>query len=194
MRAGFLSVADTAAFIDKGVILLDPCSTLISAGVSLSAGVTLWPSVVIELRDGGEAFIGEGTQLYPGTRIVVDSGKVLVGRNVELGEEGGFTIKAESGNRIEIGDGARLLGGGSLALDNIIGSGAQVLGPIRMQNCNLGAGGTYREPDPDRRGAVLKGSGIARNIDLPAGKVIQAFGIFAEAVVRDQSHFHPKPA
>jgi carbonic anhydrase/acetyltransferase-like protein (isoleucine patch superfamily) len=194
MRAGFLPVADTAALIDRGVIVLDPSSTLVSPGVSLAAGVVLWPSVVIELRDGGEVSIGEGTQLYPGTRIVACGGRIVVGRNVELGEEGGFTIKAESGNRIEIGDGARLLGSCSLMLDNVIGSGAQVLGPIRMQNCKLGAGSTYREPDPDRRGAVLKGSGVARNIDLPAGKVIQAFGIFAEAAVRDQSYFHPKPA
>ncbi|SFB19851.1 hypothetical protein SAMN03159496_02309 [Rhizobium sp. NFR07] len=130
-----------------------------------------------------------------GTRIVAGGGKIIVGRDAEIGEEGGFTIKAECKACVtEIGESARLLGGGSLTLDNTIGSGAQVLGPIRMQNCRLGAGGTYREPDPDLRGAVLKGSGVARNIDLAAGKVIQAFGLFAEAVVRDQSYFHPKPA
>jgi carbonic anhydrase/acetyltransferase-like protein (isoleucine patch superfamily) len=193
-QAGFLSVADTAAFASRGISLLDPHSTLISPGVAIAGGVTLWPCVTLDLRDGGEISIGEGTQLHSGTRIVAHRGRVVIGRDAEIGEEGGFTIKAESeGCVIEIGDGARLLGGGSLMLDNVIGSGAQVLGPIRMQQCALGAGGTHREPDPDRRGAVLKGAGVARNIRLPVGKVVQAFGLFAEAPIRDQSYFHPKP-
>ncbi len=192
-RAGFLSVESTAALAAKGVAVLDPYSTLVSAGVSLAAGVMLWPSVILDARDGGLIFIGEAVQLYPGTRIVATGGKVTIGRNAEIGEEGGFTIKAERpGQMIEIGEGARLLGGGSLTLGNRIGSGAQVLGPIRMQNCVLGDGGTYAEPDPDRRGAVLKGSGVARDIRLPAGKVIQAFGLFSDAPVRDQSYFHPE--
>lgn len=194
-RAGFLSLAETAALIEKGVVVLDPYSTLISPDVILCAGVTLWPSVVLELHDGGHLAVGEGTQLYSNTRIVAKGGKVFVGGDAEIGEEGGFTIKAEGAACvIQVGDGARLLGGGSLTLDNMIGGGAQVLGPIRMQNCRLGAGGTYREPEPERRGAVLKGSGVARNIDLAAGKVIQAFGLFADALVRDQSYFHPRPA
>lgn len=74
-----------------------------------------------------------------------------------------------------------------------MGAGAQVLGPIRMQNCILDAGGTYREPDPDRRGAVLTGCGVARQVNVPTGYVIQAFGLFSEAPMRKQSCFHPKP-
>jgi hypothetical protein len=56
----------------------------------------------------------------------------------------------------------------------------------------LGGGGTYRDPEPDERGGVLKGLGVARNVDVPQGHVIQAFGLFAEAVMRRQSYFHPK--
>jgi len=119
-------------------------------------------------------------------------GMVTVAAEAEIGEEGGFTIKAGAGEIVEIGDGARLLGGGSLTLSNRIGRGAQILGPIRCQNCTLGDGGTYRDPEPDERGGVLKGSGVARNIDIPQGHVIQAFGLFAEAPVRHQSYFHPK--
>ena len=80
-----------------------------------------------------------------------------------------------------------------MTLSNSIGRGAQVLGLIRMQNCSLGGGGTYRDNDPDKRGAVLKGSGVARQIDLPTGMVIQAFGLFSDAPIRTQSYFHPKP-
>jgi hypothetical protein len=117
---------------------------------------------------------------------------VVIGPGAEIGEEGGFTLKASAGDVIEIGAGARLLGGGSLTLSNRIGRGAQILGPIRCQNCTLGAGGSYRDPEPDERGGVLKGSGVARGIEVPQGHVIQAFGLFVDALMRRQSHFHPK--
>jgi hypothetical protein len=117
---------------------------------------------------------------------------VTIGSGAEIGEEGGFTIKAEAQSVIGIGIGARLLGGGSLTLSNAIGNGAQILGSIRCQNCRLGDGGTYHEPDADLRGGVLKGSGVARDLDVPQGHVIQAFGLFAEAPLRRQTFFHPK--
>ncbi len=193
-RLGFLSAAETAALARRGVSIPDPTSVLVSPGVRLGTGTVLWPGVILEARDGGTIVIGDGTQLFPGSRLVASGGSITVGAQVEIGEEGGFTIKAGTGDVIEIGDGARLLGGGSLTLSNRIGRGAQILGPIRCQNCTLGGGGTYRDPEPDGRGAVLKGSGVARHIDVPTGCVIQAFGLFSEGVLRQQSYFHPKPA
>lgn len=189
---GFLSLAETTAVTHCGVLIPDPSSVLISADVQLHDGVTLWPNVILQVSDGGRIAVGSRTNLFPGTRIVATGGMVTIGREVEIGEEGGFTIKAGARDIIEIGDGARLLGGGSLILSNRIGRGAQIVGPIRCQNCTLGDGGTYRDPEPDERGGVLKGSGVARNIDIPKGHVIQAFGLFAEAPVRRQSYFHPK--
>ena len=193
-RAGFLTPGQTAELCATGISIFDPFSTLISAsGVTLSPGVTIWPGVILETDATGEIAIGPNVQLFPGTRIVAKGGRVHIGRDAEIGDEGGFTIKADSENcTIEIGDGARLAGGGSMTLDNKIGNGAQVIGAIRMQNCTLASGGTYREPDADKRGAVLKGSGVARRIDVPTGMVIQAFGLFAEAPLRWQSYFHPK--
>lgn len=193
-RAGFLSVEAVAALADEGVLVLDPFSTLVSPGVALAAGVTLWPGTIVQATEGGEVTVGSGARLFPGTRIVAIGGRVTVGSETEIGEEGGFTIKADHpGCVIEIGNDARLLGGGSLALGNSIGDGAQVLGPIRMQNCRLQAGGSHRDPDPDQRGGVLKGSGVARGLTVPTGMVIQAFGVFSEAPLRPQSFFHPKP-
>lgn len=191
--AGFLPVEAVAALADDGILVLDPFSTLVSPGVTLAAGVTLWPGTIIQATEKGEVTVGSGTRLFPGTRIVAVGARVTIGADTEIGEEGGFTIKADhTDGLIEIGSRVRLLGAGSLALDNHIGDGAQVLGAIRMQNCRLQAGGSHRDPDPDRRGGVLKGSGVARGLTVPTGMVIQAFGLFNEAPLRPQSFFHPK--
>jgi carbonic anhydrase/acetyltransferase-like protein (isoleucine patch superfamily) len=190
---GFLSGAETAALAHRGIVLPAPGSVLVSSHVRLEEGVILWPSVILQAVGDGRIAIGQGTNLFPGTRIVASGGSVTIGAEAEIGEEGGFTVKAGTGETIEIGDQARLLGGGSLTLCNRIGRGAQILGPIRCQNCVLGDGGSHREPEPDERGGVLKGSGVARHVEVPRGHVIQAFGLFADAVMRRQSYFHPKP-
>jgi NDP-sugar pyrophosphorylase family protein len=170
----------------------EPQSVLVSRGVALGEAAVLWPSTILQASGGGRIVIGAGVQLFPGTRIVVSDGSVVIGSGAEIGEEGGFTIKAEAGEAIEIGPGARLLGGGSLTSSNRIGRGAQILGPIRCRDCRLGDGKSYRDSDPDLRGGVLKGSGVARGMDVPQGHVIQAFGLFSEGVLRRQTYFHPK--
>ena len=189
---GFITLEETAALADRGVIVPDPGSTLVSAEVSLGSGVVLWPNTVLQCSAGGVIGIGAGTFIYPGTRIVAQGGRVTIGPGAEIGEEGGFTIHADGGSITHLGSGVRLLGGGSLTGSNTAGDGAQILGPIRCRSCILGGGGTYREPDPDRRGGVLKGSGVARHIEVPQGHVIQSFDVFAEAPIRRQSFFHPK--
>jgi len=189
-RLGFLSREQTAALGQRGILLPDPGSVLVSPGVQVEEDVVLWPNIVLQGSSGGRIAIGRGTNLFPGTRVVVSAGSLTIGAGAEIGEEGGFTIKAGVGDTIAIGDGTRLLGGGSLTMSNQIGRGAQIIGPIRCQNCTLGGGGTYRDPEPDERGGVLKGSGVARGIEVPRGHVIQAFGLFAEAVMRRQSYFH----
>lgn len=189
---GFLSQEETAALARQGILLPDPGSVLISGDVRLEEDVVLWPGIILHISAGGHISIGRGANLFPGTRIVASGGSITIGAETEIGEEGGFTLKAGAGETIAIGDGARLLGGGSLSLSNRIGHGAQVLGPIRCQNCTLGDGGAYRDPEPDERGGVLKGSGVARGVAVPQGHVIQAFGLFSEGTLRRQSYFHPK--
>ena len=153
----------------------------------------MWPGTILQVHGGGRIRIGEGCTLYTATRMVASGGPIDVGAGCKIGEEGGFTLKTERPDQsIHIGNGARLLGGGSLTLDNRLGDGAQILGPIRVQNCILGSGGTYREPEPNLHGGVLKGSGVARGLDVPTGMAIQAFGLFSEALLRQQSWFHPK--
>ncbi len=188
---GFLDVAGTAALAAHGVTVLEPRTTLVAAAALLEAGVVLWPGSIVEIGAGGSIAVGGGTVLFPGARIVALGGQLRIGRDCEIGEEGGFTVKALAGEVIAVGAAARLLGGGSLTGSNELGRGAQVLGPIRIQRCRLGAGGSHAEPDPDRRGGVLKGCGVARDLEVPQGHVIQAFGLFAEAPLRRQSFFHP---
>jgi carbonic anhydrase/acetyltransferase-like protein (isoleucine patch superfamily) len=130
-RLGFLSLAETIALAHRGVLIPDASSVLISADVRLEDGVVLWPSVILQSSDSGRITAGRGTNLFSGTRIVAAGGTITIGMVAEIGEEGGFTIKADMGETIAIGDGARLLGGGSLNLSNRIGRGAQILGPIR---------------------------------------------------------------
>lgn len=190
-KLGFLSVEATMDLASRGITILDPYSTLVSPHAALQNGVVLWPGVVVQSQGGSQVIIASGSVLFPGTRLVATHGSITIGAGVEIGEEGGFTIKVGQGDEIEIGDAARLLGGGSLSLSNRIGEGGQILGPIRCQNCHLEGGGSHRTPVPDERGGVLKGSGVARNITVPKGHVIQAFGLFADAVMRRQSYFHP---
>jgi len=188
-----LTVENMTALARRDIVIPAPYAVLVSPDATLEDGIILWPNTILQIVGNGRISVGKGTVLFPGTRIVVSGGgTVTIGAEAEIGEEGGFTIKAEAGETIAIGDGVRLLGGGSLTRSNRIGRGAQILGPIRCQNCYLGDGDTYRAPEPDERGGVLKGSGVARNVEVPQGHVIQAFGLFADAVMRQQSYFHPK--
>jgi carbonic anhydrase/acetyltransferase-like protein (isoleucine patch superfamily) len=193
LRLGFLTVEQTIALAQQQVTILDPGSTLISSGVVLTAGIVIWPGVTLQCGGEGRIRIGKKTILLSGTRIVAQAGDIAIGDESEIGDEGGFTIQVFAReHRITIGKGARLLGGGSLAQTNDIGDGAQILGPIRAQDIRLGGGGSHRHPEPDERGGVLKGAGVARKLEVPKGRVIQAFGLFAEAPMHPQSFFHPK--
>ncbi len=189
---GFLTVGDVLALRARGITVIDPFSTLVSNRAELAAGVFLWPNVTIIVGETGSVSVGSSTILHSGTRVVAQAGSVFIGSNCEIGEEGGFTFIADNeGDLITVGNNARLNGAGSIARNAQLGDGAQVLGPIRIQQCRLGGGGSFREADPDKRGGVLKGCGIARNLDVPAGMVIQAFGLFGDAPLRHQRDFHP---
>jgi carbonic anhydrase/acetyltransferase-like protein (isoleucine patch superfamily) len=189
---GFMGPEGLAGLTTHGVLILDPFSTLVSPAVEIEAGAVLWPNVTLEAKTGGRIRIGARARLFPGCRLMADGGSILIGSDVKIGDDGGFSAMVRTGETIEIGEHARLTGGGRLSECCSIGAGAQILGRIDVRACRLGAGGDYSEADPDRRGAVLKGSGQARDITLTQGQVIQAFGLFSEAEIRRQSFFHPQ--
>jgi carbonic anhydrase/acetyltransferase-like protein (isoleucine patch superfamily) len=192
LALGFLSVAATSELARAGVRVLDPFSTLVSPGIAIEPDAVLYPNVILEQTQAGRIRIGRGTRLWPGTQMTACGGSILIGQDAEIGEDGGFSFKVGPGESVTIGDRARLTGGGRLSETCSIGAGAQILGRIDVRSCSLEGGGSHREPDPDQRGAVLKGSGQARNIALGQGRVIQSFGLFSPADTRWQSSFHPR--
>jgi hypothetical protein len=186
---GLLTVAELVGLRATGTVVLDPFSVMISAQVTVGCRTIIEPNVQLLCRSGGTFVVGDGNTFHAGTRIEAVDGKIRIGSGNTFGP-GGFTALAATAE-IEIGNGGRYTLNCALSGRCSLGSGSQILGPIAVDSCTLGAGGTHAEPDPDKRGAVLKGSGRARGIALGRGQVIQSFDMFDMADVKLQSHFHP---
>jgi len=191
---GFLPVAATDELGGQGVRVLDPHSTLISSSATFGAGTVIYPGVVISTEQRSRIDIGEGCVLYPGCLLEArDGGRLVIGDDVELGP-GGVTIRAGSQDAIVVDDHARLSGNCELSGGCELGRGAQILGPISARSVRLGGGrGGYRWPNPDERGAVLKGVGLADGITLAQGEVRSCRPSFGDVPTERQSRYHPRP-
>ena len=191
-RLGYLGVNALMALRARGNLILDPYSTLVSVRAAIGSGNVLMPGITLTCAEGAELVIGDGNTLQQGTLIVVDTGAVRIGAGNLLGDAG-LTIRASRADAlIEIGDHGRYQSGVTLIGRCRLGSGSQLLGPIAVESCDLGAGGSFREPDPDLRGGVLKGFGVARGLTVPQGQVVQGHGVFRAEDIKPQSYFHPK--
>jgi len=190
---GFLHIDDLLQDIGSRNTVLDGHSVLISQNVQIGNGNTFYPNVVLEATGAGSITIGDNNVFYPGVYMFCSDGSIVIGSGNEFGS-GGCTIKANmTGATVTIGDNGRYMNGVTIMGKTTLGSGSQVLGFITVQNCMLGEGGDFSEPDPDKRAAVLKGFGIARGITLEAGQVINGAGNFSDANVEWQRSYHPKP-
>jgi len=187
----FLTAEELTETIGERNTILDT-SILIGKNVVVGASNTFYPGVVVEQEGDGKITIGNGNTFYPGTYILSTAGEIIIGNNNEFGPAGA-TIKANTLEaHVAIGDNGRYCDGVSMMGTTTLGAGSQVLGNIIVQNCTLAGGGDFQEPDPDKRAAVLKGFGLARNIALEAGQVINGAGNFADFPVEQQSAYHPK--
>jgi NDP-sugar pyrophosphorylase family protein len=187
---GFLAVAVMLERYASNVIL-DPFSTLISDGVEMGDGNVIYPNVIIEARHNGVMKLGDGNMLFSGTAFLADQGEIRIGDGNEFGD-GGLRLKANmTGASIVIGDGGRYTNGAEVMGKCVLGSGSQILGQIIVQSCNLGAGDGYKGSDPDLRGGLLKGFGLARNLDVKQGEVINGQGTFAQTNIERQANYHP---
>lgn len=170
--------------------ILAPFATLISRGVVIGKNNTIYPNVVIERADDGRIEIGDNNTIFPGAHILSSAGVVKIGHNNELGPAG-ITIQAKAEESlISIGDNGRYNGNPSIMGKAALGSGSQILGNIVVQNCQLTGGGGFNEPDPDKRAAVLKGFGLARNLILETGQVVNGAGDFSNVPVQWQREYH----
>lgn len=193
-NAGFLTLAETLALSESGNAVLDPFSTLISRHAEIGENNVIHPNVRLDCREGAALRVGSGNVLHSNTVMEATSGTVTVGDGNQFGE-GVVAIKANAaGARIDIGDGGRYVGIVNLYGQDTLGSGSQILGTITVQGGILAAGAPHSHPQPDTRGAVLKGAGLARDIHLAQGRVIDGWGRFRVEDAVAQSKFHPAPA
>jgi hypothetical protein len=171
-------------------IIFDPFSTLISRNVVLGQGNTFYPSTVLQTSGQGSITLGDHNIFTPNC-FFYSSGNITIGNENLLGD-GGVSARVNVSESLNIGNNGRYLNGAALTGNNTLENGSQIIGPIRVQNCVLGSGEDFRHPEPDERGAVLKGFGLARGLHLQRGQVIDGRGTFDISEVKFQSFFHPK--
>ena len=187
---GLLTIEETLALSAHGTVILDPFSILIARSVAIGRDNILHPNV--QLVGVAALSVGDGNIFHMGTRVEAVTGPIRIGHRNEIGD-GGFSARTTSpGARITIGDDGRYHLNCAVTGVCNLGSGSQILGPITVDSCVLGAGGSHRESNADLRGAVLKGTGRARGLSLARGQVIQGFGVFDIRDVKMQSYYHPK--
>lgn len=189
---GFLGIAELLALADRGNTILDPFSILISVSALIGENNVFYPNVILDAKDGGKLSVGNENVFYPSTLILAEKGKVSIGNNNQFGD-GGCSIKANMPDaEITIGDNGRYINNPQIIGKTSLGSGSQIIGAITAQNVTLEAGGDYRSTDIDSRAGLLKGTGLARGVVVPEGKVINGSGTFKQEDLEDQSKYHPK--
>lgn len=187
----FLTTMELVDTVGELNIILDT-SVLIGRNVVIGTNNTFYPGVVIEQQGNGKITIGDGNIFYPGTYILSTAGEIIIGDSNEFGPAG-VTIKANMPDAlIMVAGNGRYCDGVIIMGKTTLGMGSQILGNIAVQSCTLAGGGNFQEPDPDKRAAVLKGFGLARNVALEVGQVVNGSGDFANSPIERQSVYHPK--
>jgi len=189
---GFYSTSELFKLCERRNIILDPFSTLISESVDVGICNIFYPCTTLEVRNGGLISIGNYNIFYSQSFLIAERGKITIGSNNQFGD-GGFSIKANLDNsEIIIGDNGRYINGVQLLGQTNLGSGSQIIGNITAQDCNLCSGESFVYPDFNLRGGVLKGFGLARNITVNQGMVLNGEGIFNQSDIKDQSFYHKR--
>lgn len=190
-RAAGFRTADEVAALAPDVLVLDPGSVLLGRDVTIEAGVVLSPGVTVETRGSGTVVLRAGSRLGPGpVTILAEDAHVDVG-GAELGPGPVTVVASGPGADVAIGAGARLRGGCWVEGPTTIGAGAQVIGTVALRDVVLGAGADHGHPDPDERGAVVKGAGRVHGVRLSRGEVVVA-RTDVSTTERQRAH-HPVP-
>jgi len=190
---GFLTIKELTTLIKEDNIIFDPFSTLISKEAKIGKNNIFYPSVTIETDNNGIISIGDKNKFFSQTYILANLGEITIGDHNQFGE-GGISIKANQKNsKIIIGNNGRYINHVQIIGTTHLGSGSQIIGgPITVQDCLLKGGLVYTSDDPDKRGGVIKGFGIARDLIISTGEVINGLGSFDSEMIQRQSFYHPK--
>jgi hypothetical protein len=180
---------DEILSLSKTNIILDPFSLLISRNAIIGMNNTFFPNVIIQTRNKGKIYIGSSNKIFPGTNIMSANQRILINVDNEIGENG-IEIRAEYKdilifNECRLNNGAQILDGCRFY------NGSQVLGRIKVQDCILKEGTSYKESNPNQRGGVLKGFGYAKGLIVEEGEVIFGKGNFEQEMVERQEKYHP---
>ncbi|MDR3434026.1 MAG: hypothetical protein P4L95_19375 [Rouxiella aceris] len=190
IRNGFLTLAQMVQLCENGNDIFDPFSTLISAHAKIGKGNIFYPGVIIIGTSNHAMEIADSNIFHSNTLIESSSGPVYIGSENQFGE-GGVTIKANrEGSIIKIENKGRYLGGAAVFGSTFLGHGSQILGAITADNCHLEQGDSWREPSPDARGGLLKGHGLAKDLTVGTGLVINGSGNFKDSLIEPQSNYH----
>ncbi|TDU90779.1 hypothetical protein EV138_4374 [Kribbella voronezhensis] len=189
---GLRTVAELLELAEAGTIILDPYSVLVGTRVRLGDGNVLYPGVVIECDPESSCELGSGNTLLPGTFIAASGGgSIVIGDHNRIGEGGARLVAGQPGSRLTVGDRTRISSSPVIVAPADLGDGCQVLGQITAQQVQLSGGADWSHPDPDHRGAVLKGFGKARGLSVGVGEVVNGSGDFADASLERQRAYHP---
>lgn len=191
LHMGFLTPAQLMERVGASNFVLDPFSVIISSLVEFGTGNTFYPNTILH-AESGELRIGDDNVFLPGAFLHTAGGSLSIGHGNQLGE-GGVTLRANHPDaRIVVDNQCRLVNGAALFGVTRLGRGAQVIGPIVVQHCELEDGESFQHPDPDLRGGVLKGSGTARGLRVSRGYVLNAQGDFGTVAVERQGAYHTR--
>jgi hypothetical protein len=190
---GLLTVQEVLALAERNTVL-DPFSLIVGQGVDIGEGNVFFPQTVFMRGPAGRMHLGDGNHFLPGFLAWAQEGSITVGHRNRFGE-GPVSLRTHSAQDcIAIGDEGRYMQGVSVSGRCQLGSGSQLLGgPLTLQDCTLAAGGSHLEPDPDARGAVIKGQGIARQLTLARGEVLNGRVLLDTTPIERQSAYHPRP-
>jgi hypothetical protein len=189
---GFLTLYEVMGLGNNNIVF-DPFSTLISNKAAIGSSNVFYPSVIIEVREGGVVEIGNNNIFHSQTNCLAGPGTLIIGNDNQFGD-GGISVKSNGTNTvISIGNMGRYINGVQILGNTVLGDGTQIIGGmITVQDCKLEGGKSFNYEDPDLRGAVLKGYGVARNINLCKGQVLNGLGLFDQKNIQHQSFYHPK--
>ncbi|HBS22322.1 MULTISPECIES: hypothetical protein [Thalassospira] len=190
-KLGYLSMSALMALSRTGNVILDPFSTLISIHAEIGHDNILHPAVRLDATLPATLEIGSRNMFYGNTMIDAQTGPITIGNGNLFGEGCVHVATSQPGAAITIGSDGRYRGSIQISGLSVLGDGSQILGSIIVRDVQLGAGGSFRHPNADERGAVLKGVGQGSGIILQTGQVIAGNGTLARENVRMQSFYHP---